>query len=66
MTLSNSVTTSLNEASGALRNALAYAARGERPIVCAETAEILKKIEHIEKFDDILDSLDSLRSDESC
>jgi chromosomal replication initiation ATPase DnaA len=66
MTLSTSVSTSLNEASGALRNALAYAARQERPVVCAEIAELLKKLEQIEKFDDILDTLDSLRPDESC
>ena len=64
MTLSTSVATSLNEASGSLRNALAYAARGERPIVCAEIADLLKKLDHIEKFDDILDTLDSLRPDE--
>ena len=39
MALSNSVEQSLNEASATLRNALAYAARQERPIICTQIAK---------------------------
>ena len=59
MALSNSVEQSLNEASATLRNALAYAARQERPIVCTQIAKTLSDIESIGSFDNILDTLDS-------
>ena len=59
MALSNSVEESLNEASAHLRNALAYAARQERPIVCTHIAKTLSDIESIGSFDNILDTLDS-------
>lgn len=59
MALSKSVEASLQEAESHLRNALAYAARQERPIVCASIAEIIQKLEHIQSFDDILDKLES-------
>lgn len=59
MALSKSVEASLKEAESHLRNALAYAARQERPIVCTSIAEIIQKLEHIQSFDDILDKLES-------
>ena len=59
MALSNSVEQSLNEASAHLRNALAYAARQERPIVCTQIAKLLSDIESIGSFDSILDKLDA-------
>ncbi len=59
MALSNSVEESLNEASAHLRNALAYAARQERPIVCTQIAKLLTDIENINSFDSILDTLDN-------
>ncbi len=58
MALSNSVEESLNEASTHLRNALAYAARQERPIVCTQIAKCLSDIESIGSFENILDTLD--------
>jgi hypothetical protein len=61
MALSQSVTESLDEASAALRNALAYAARQERPIVCTQIARMINEIEHIGSFDGILDSLDKIK-----
>ena len=63
MALSNSVEQSLNEASAHLRNALAYAARQERPIVCTQIAKLLGDIENIGSIDNILDTLDSKMSE---
>ena len=59
MALSNSVEESLNEASTHLRNALAYAARQERPLVCTQIAKLLGDIENIGSIDNILDTLDN-------
>ncbi len=63
MALSNSVEQSLNEASAHLRNALAYAARQERPIVCTQIAKLLGDIENIGPIDSILDTLDNTISE---
>ena len=59
MALSKSVEESLNEASATLRNALAFAARQERPIVCTQIAKILSDVDSIGSFDSLLDTLDS-------
>ena len=45
MALSQSVEESLKEAEQSLRNALAYAARQERPMVCSVIADLISKIE---------------------
>ena len=58
MALSKSVEESLNEASSHLRNALAYAARQERPVVCTQIAKILSDIDSIGSIENILDTLD--------
>jgi hypothetical protein len=47
MALSQSVEESLKEAELNLRNALAYAARQERPMVCSTIAEMIGKIESV-------------------
>jgi len=60
MALSNSVQESLDEATASLRNALAYAARQERPIVCTQISKLISDIESIGSYDELLDSLDSL------
>lgn len=65
MALSESVQESLNEAQSALRNALSYAARQERPIVCKQIAELMANIDSINSFDSILDHLDELRPENS-
>ena len=62
MALSKSVEESLNEASATLRNALAYAARQERPIVCTQIAKLLTDIESINSFDSILDTLSDMKN----
>ena len=58
MALSKSVESSLKEAEASLRNALSFAARGERPIVCTQVANLIKEIESIQSFDGLMDMLD--------
>ena len=65
MALGDSIKESLNEASSHLRNALAYAARNERPVVCTQIAKLISDIEHIDSFDGILDSLDDLKNEKN-
>jgi hypothetical protein len=65
MALGNQVNESLNEASSHLRNALAYAARGERPIVCNQIAKMISEIEHIGSFDGIMDKLEEFTNEEN-
>lgn len=59
MSLSKSVENSLNEAESSLRNALAFAARQERPMVCGVIAEMIGRIDTIKSTDEILDKLES-------
>ena len=63
MALSNSVEKSLEEATSHLRNALAYAARQERPVVCTHIAKILSDIESVGSFERIFDKLDNTISE---
>tara|TARA_B100000035_G_scaffold289828_1_gene276489 strand:+ start:8881 stop:9081 length:201 start_codon:yes stop_codon:yes gene_type:complete len=65
MALSNRVNESLNEASGHLRNALAFAARGERPIVCTQIAKLINDLDNISSFDGILDTLEEYSNEEN-
>jgi len=62
MALSESVEQSLKEAEGNLRNALAYAARQERPMVCTTLSKIIQEIEHLMSFDSLLDKLENRKS----
>ena len=59
MALSQSVEESLKEAEQSLRNALAFAARQERPMVYSVIAELISRIETMKSTDSILDALDS-------
>lgn len=58
MALSESVETSLKESEAALRNALAYAARQERPMVCSVIADMISRIETLQSTDELLDKLE--------
>jgi hypothetical protein len=58
MALSQSVEESLKEAEQSLRNALAYAARQERPMVCSVIADLISRIESLQNTDAILDKLE--------
>lgn len=59
MALSESVEESLKEAEASLRNALAYAARQERPMVCTVIADLISRIESIQSTDALLDKLEN-------
>jgi len=61
MALSQSVTDSLQEAEQSLRNALAYAARGERSIFAKQIAEMIHSIEMMQMHDNLLDTLEELK-----
>lgn len=61
MALSQSVEESLKEAEAALRNALAYAARQERPMVCSVIADLISRIESLQSTDSLLDKLENRR-----
>jgi hypothetical protein len=60
MALSDSVQNSLDGAESSLRNALAFAARQERPIVCTQISKMISDIESIGTMDELLDTLTDL------
>ena len=65
MALSDSVETSLKEAEASLRNALSYAARQERPMVCSVIADMITRIETLQTTDSILDKLENRKDGDS-
>jgi len=65
MALSESVEASLKEAEASLRNALAYAARQERPMVCSVIADLISRIESVMTTDSLLDKLESRKPGDS-
>ena len=65
MALSQSVEESLKEAEASLRNALSYAARQERPVVCSVIADLIHRIESLQSTDAILDKLENRKPGDS-
>ena len=61
MALSKQVEESLDEAQASLRNALAYAARNERPVVNQGIAELMCSIDRLKSFDKLFDTLDGIK-----
>jgi len=59
MALSESVEASLKEAEQSLRNALAFAARQEKPFVSKHIADMMTNIESVIHTDEILDKLEN-------
>ena len=57
MALSESVLNSLNEAESHLRNALAFAARSERPFISKHIASFLADIDNLIDANDMMESL---------
>jgi len=55
MSLSNQVKQSVNEAAGMLREALAFAARTEHPMVISSLTDILVRLESLEQMEEIMD-----------
>ncbi len=58
MALSKSVEDSLKEAEAALRNALAFAARQEKPFVGKCIADMVMEIDQLVKADALIDKLE--------
>ena len=65
MALSKSVEDSLKEAESSLRNALAFAARQERPMVCGVIADMINRIESLQSTNSILDKLENRKPGDS-
>ena len=65
MALSQSVEYSLKEATQNLRNALAFAARTERPMVCNVIADLISRIESVQNTDAILDRMENRKPGDS-
>ena len=59
MALGTQVEESLKEAEASLRNALAFAARTERPMVCSVISDLISRIESVISTDSLLDKLES-------
>ena len=57
MALPTQILDSLKEAEANIRNALAFAARSEQPIVCSTLTQILADIKSVETYDSIMDKL---------
>ena len=65
MALGQQVEESLKEAEASLRNALSFAARTERPMVCSVIADLISRIESLQTTDSILDKLENRRLGDS-
>ena len=59
MALSKSVEDSLREAESSLRNALAYAARQEKPFIGKHIADMIHSIDSLISADALIDKLES-------
>jgi hypothetical protein len=63
--LTNQVEENLKEAEGCLRNALHWAAKNERPMVCSVIADMISRIETLQTTDSILDKLENRKGGDS-
>lgn len=63
--LTNQVEENLKEAEGCLRNALHWAAKNERPVVCSVIADIISRIDSLQKTDELLDKLENRKQGDS-
>jgi hypothetical protein len=63
MALSKQVEESLDGAQAELRNALAYAARNERPVVNQGIAELMCGIEKLKSMDKFFDTMEEMKSE---
>ena len=65
MALGSQVEESLKEAEASLRNALSFAARTERPMVCSVIADLISRIESVQNTDAILDRMENRKPGDS-
>jgi hypothetical protein len=63
MALSQQVEESLDEAQASLRNALAFAARNERPMINQAIADLMCNIEKLKSVDKLFDMIDHSSSE---
>ena len=63
--LTNQVEENLKEAEGCLRNALHWAAKNERPMVCSVIADMISRIEMLQSTDSLLDKLENRKPGDS-
>jgi hypothetical protein len=63
MALSKQVEESLDEVQASLRNALAFAARNERPIVNQAIADLMCNVEKLKSVDKFLDTMEEMKSE---
>jgi hypothetical protein len=60
MSLSTQVKASVQEASNSLRDAIAFAARGEHPIVISLLSDMISRLESLEQMDEIMEKFGSV------
>jgi hypothetical protein len=65
MALGKQVEESMKEAEANLRNALAFAARTERPMVVSVIADLISRIESVMSTDSLLDKLENRKPGDS-
>lgn len=62
MALSSQVKESVNQATSALREALAFAARTEHPTMIASITDILVRLESLETIDELMERFGSTQT----
>ena len=65
MALSESVESSLREAEASLRNALAYAARQEKPFIAKNIADMVMQIDNLISTDALIDKIENRKDGDS-
>jgi len=65
MALSKTVEESLKEAEASLRNALAFAARQEKPFIAKHIADMIMQIDNLMTADSLIDKLENRRYGDS-
>lgn len=65
MALSESVESSLKEAEASLRNALAYAARQEKPFIAKHIADMIMQIDNLISADALIDKIENRKDGDS-
>ena len=65
MALSKTVEESLKEAEASLRNALAFAARQEKPFIAKHIADMIMQIDNLMTADSLMDKLENRRFGDS-
>ena len=65
MALSKSVEESLREAEASLRNALAFAARQEKPFIGKHIADMIMQIDNLISADALIDKIENRREGDS-